>query len=93
VRRLITATSAGFAAAALAFLFGVAGPALAQTGSGSGETSSTVATTATTAFTGSTAAASTLANTGTDTWVLVSGAGLATAGAVAARRLLRHRTS
>ena len=49
----------------------------------------TSSTTATTAFSGDTG--SDLANTGLETWVLVSGAGAAMAGAAGARRLLRSR--
>ena len=92
MRRLITASGAGLAAATLAILFGFAGPAAAQ-GSGSGDNTGATSTTATTVFTGATTAADSLANTGADTWLLVSGAGVATAGAVAARRLLRNQTS
>ena len=90
MRRLISALGAGLTAAALTILFGFAGTAHAQSGSGSGETSSTHATTATTAFAGNTAGTG-LANTGADTWILAAGAGLATAGAVGVRRLLRNR--
>jgi hypothetical protein len=79
---------AGLAAAALAILFGFSGVAHAQSGSGTDETTST--TTATTVFSG--VADDTLANTGADTWLLISGAGVAMAGAVGARRLLRSRT-
>ncbi len=92
MRRLISATGAGLAAAALAILFGLAGAANAQTGSGSGTESSTSSTTASTVFTDTSAAGANLANTGADTWLLVSGAGAAMAGAVGARRLLRSRT-
>jgi hypothetical protein len=87
---LITASGAGLAAATLAILFWFAGPAAAQgSGPGSGEESTTSSTTATTVFG---AAADTLANTGAEMWLLVTGAGVATAGAVAARRLLRNQT-
>jgi hypothetical protein len=72
----------------LAILFGFAGVAGAQ--SGSNNDTATTSTTATTVFTGGTS--DNLANTGADTWLLVSGAGMATAGAVAARRLLRSRS-
>lgn len=88
MRRLITATGAGLAAAALAILFGLAGPAHAQDGSEYPDDGST-ATTATTVFAGDTG--SDLANTGVETWVLVSGAGAALASAAGARRLLRSR--
>lgn len=90
MRRLISATGAGLAAAALAILFGFAGVAHAQSGSGSGTEETTSTTTATTVFTGG--ASDSLANTGADTWLLISGAGVAMAGAVGARRLLRSRT-
>ncbi|MBA3653027.1 MAG: hypothetical protein H0W70_02410 [Actinobacteria bacterium] len=91
MRRLITATGAGLAALALAILFGFAGIAGAQ-GSGSGATTSTVvADTTTTAFTGATTPSGGLANTGAETWLLVAGAGAATAGAIGARRVLRNR--
>jgi hypothetical protein len=90
---LITASGAGLAAATLAILFGFAGPAAAQGSSGSGNETTTSVTTATTVFTGATTAAENLANTGADTWLLVTGAGVATAGAVAARKLLRSQTS
>jgi hypothetical protein len=94
VRRLISALGAGLTAAALAILFGFAGTAHAQEGcgSGSGPACTTIATTATTAFGGGTAGTG-LANTGADTWILATGAGLATAGAVGVRRLLRNRTA
>lgn len=92
MRRLITATGAGLAAAAMAILFGFAGVAHAQTGSGSGTDSTTASTTASTVFTDTSTAANNLANTGADTWILVSGAGVAMAGAVGARRLLRSRS-
>ena len=87
MRRLITASGAGLAAATLAILFGFSGVAGAQTPTPP-EGSST---TAVTAFSGSTPPADTLANTGVETWLLVTGAGVATAGAVASRRLLRNR--
>ena len=93
MRRLITATGAGLAAFAMAILFGFAGVAHAQTGSGSGPDPTTSSTTASTVFTDTSAAGTSLANTGADTWLLVSGAGVAMAGAVGARRLLRSRTA
>ena len=95
MRRLISASGAGLAAATLAILFGFAGPAAAQTGSGpgSGDGTGATSTTATTVFTAPTTAVDSLANTGADTWLLVAGAGVATAGAVAARRLLRNQAS
>ena len=89
VRRLITASGAGLAAATLAILFGFAGSAAAQSPSPTTPEAST--TTAVTTFTGATPAADSLANTGVETWLLVTGAGVATAGAVASRRLLRNR--
>lgn len=89
MRRLITATGAGLAAAALAILFGLAGPAHAQDGSEYPNDDPTD-TTATTVFAGDTDD-DTLAQTGVETWVLVSGAGAALASAAGARRLLRSR--
>jgi hypothetical protein len=91
VRRLISATGAGLAAAALAILFGLAGPAHAQDGSGpgSGPDDGTSDTTASTVFAGATDDG--LPPTGIETWVLVSGAGAALASAAGARRLLRSR--
>jgi len=88
VRRLITATGAGLAAAALAILFGFASPAGAQEGSPYTD-DTTATTTATTVFQDNT---DTLAQTGIETWVLVSGAGAALASAAGARRLLRSRS-
>jgi hypothetical protein len=95
VRRLITATGAGLAAAAMAILFCFSGVAHAQSGSGSGSGTDTGETTTTevSAFSETTAATGTLAQTGADTWILVTGAGVAVAGSVGARRLLRSRAT
>lgn len=89
MRRFILAT-----AVTLAIFFGLAGSASAQgSGAGSGDESTTSSTTATTVFVGGTDTERSLASTGADTWLLITSAGVATAGAVVVRRLLRNQAS
>jgi len=102
VRSLIGRVAFFAATMIVTVLLGFAGVAHAQTGSdgsGSGSDSSTTTTaggafeapTTTTTTAPSGVGNNSLAVTGTDTWLLASGAGLAAAGAVASRRLLRSR--
>jgi hypothetical protein len=102
VRSLIGRVALFAATMIVTVLLGFAGVAHAQTGSDgsdgsdSGTTTTTTATGAFDTTTSTTSAPSgvgnnSLAVTGIDTWLLASGAGLAAAGAVASRRLLRSR--